>query len=131
MPSFLCFRLHGPLAAWGDIAVGGSRPSAPHASRSAVLGLVAAALGVRREDGDACAELDRAFGFASRTDAPGALLIDYHTAQGPEEKLLRREAREARKAQRPWHRPATRRAELAFPRWELATVLSSRQYRVD
>ena len=131
MPSFLCFRLHGPLAAWGDIAVGGSRPSTPHASRSAVLGLVAAALGLRREDGDACVELDRSFGFASRTDAPGALLVDYHTAQGPKEKLLRAEERAAHKAKLSWHRPATRRAELAYPRWDLATVLSSRQYRVD
>ena len=131
MPSFLCFRLHGPLAAWGDIAVGGTRPSTPHASRSAVLGLVAAALGIRREDADSCAALDRSFGFASRTDAPGALLIDYHTAQGPEEKDLRAEERAARKANLPWHRPATRRAELAYPRADLATVLSSRQYRVD
>src|SRR6266540_4291496 len=131
MASFLCFRLHGPLGSWGDIAVGERRPSTPHASRSAVLGIVAAALGIRRDDGDALAELDRCFGFASRTDAPGELLIDFHTAQGPDEKLLRIGARAAKKAGIPWHRPETRRAELAFRRQELSTLLSSRQYRVD
>ncbi|GAO03221.1 type I-E CRISPR-associated protein Cas5/CasD [Anaeromyxobacter sp. PSR-1] len=131
MASFLCFRLHGPLASWGDIAVGERRPSTPHPSRSAVLGLLAAALRIRRDDADALAALDRGLGFASRTDAPGELLIDFHTAQGPEEKLLRAEAAVAKKAGRPWHRPATRRAELAFGRRALSTLLSSRQYRVD
>jgi CRISPR system Cascade subunit CasD len=132
MAQFLCFRLHGPLASWGDIAVGERRPSAPHLSRSAVLGLVGAALGVRRDEGDTWGELDRSLGFASRTDAPGELLVDFHTAQGPDEKLLRAQAAEARKAGgAPWHRPATRRAELAFGRQELSTLLSNRQYRVD
>jgi CRISPR system Cascade subunit CasD len=131
MAAFLCFRLHGPLASWGEIAVGERRPSAPHLSRSAVLGLTAAALGVRRDDGDAWAELDRCLGFASRTDAPGELLVDFHTAQGPDEKLLRAGEKKARKAGVPWHRPATRKAELAFHRAELSTLLSSRQYRVD
>src|SRR5689334_9356211 len=105
MAAFLCFRLHGPLASWGDIAVGERRPSAPHVSRSAVLGLIAAALGIRRDDSDAWGELDRSVGFASRTDAPGELLVDYHTAQGPDEKLLRAEAAGAKKAGTPWHRP--------------------------
>jgi CRISPR system Cascade subunit CasD len=131
MPAFLCFRLHGPLASWGDIAVGERRPSAPHLSRSAVLGLVAGALGIRRDDADAWSELDRGVGFASRTDAPGELLIDFHTAQGPDEKLLRAQASDARKVGVPWHRPATRRAELEFRRQKLSTLLSSRQYRVD
>ncbi len=64
MTEFLCFRLHGPLASWGDIAVGERRPTSPHLSRSAVLGLVAGALGIRRDDADAWAELDRGVGFA-------------------------------------------------------------------
>ena len=131
MAEFLCFRLHGPLASWGDIAVGERRPSAPHLSRSAVLGVVAAALGVRRDDADAWMELDRSLGFASRTDAPGELLVDFHTAQGPDEQLLRAQEKGAKKADEPWHRPATRKAELSFTRHELSTLLSSRQYRVD
>ncbi|BDG10094.1 type I-E CRISPR-associated protein Cas5/CasD [Anaeromyxobacter paludicola] len=131
MPSFLCFRLHGPLASWGEIAVGERRPSAPHPSRSAVLGILAAALGVRRDDSDAWGSLDAGIGFASRTEAPGQLLVDFHTAQGPGEKLLRADEREARKRKAPWHRPATRKEELAFARADLDTLLSSRQYRLD
>jgi CRISPR system Cascade subunit CasD len=100
-------------------------------SRSGALGIVAAALGIRRDDADGWAELDRSIGFASRTDAPGELLIDFHTAQGPEEKLLRAEAKAAKKAGLTWQRPATRKAELAYRRQVLDTLLSSRQYRVD
>jgi CRISPR system Cascade subunit CasD len=96
-----------------------------------VLGLVGAALRLRRDDPDALTRLDSSLAFASRTDAPGHLLIDYHTAQGPEEKLLRIEERAARKAGSAWHRPATRRAELAYRRGDVATVLSQREYRVD
>lgn len=131
MPAFLCFRLHGPLASWGDVAVGERRPTSPHLSRSAILGLLAAALGIRRDDVEAWTELERSLGFASRTDARGELLLDFHTAQGPEEKLLRAGANAARKAGVPWHRPATRRAELAFASHALDTLLSARQYRVD
>lgn len=131
MTRFLCFRLHGPLASWGDIAVGDKRPTTPHPSRSAVLGLLAAALGVRRDDADAWGVLDGGLLFASRTECPGSLLLDFHTAQGPAEKLLRAEEREARRGHRPWHRPPTRKAELAYRRAELDTLLSSRQYRVD
>ncbi|HZZ84297.1 MAG TPA: type I-E CRISPR-associated protein Cas5/CasD [Anaeromyxobacteraceae bacterium] len=131
MASFLCFRLHGPLASWGDVAVGERRPTSPHPSRSAVLGLVAAALGVRRDDADGWGALDAGVGFASRTDSPGQLLVDFHTAQGPSEKLLRADEREARRRRAPWHRPSTRKAELAFGRSELDTLLSSRQYRLD
>jgi CRISPR system Cascade subunit CasD len=131
MATFLCFRLHGPLASWGDIAVGERRPSLPHLSRSAVLGLVGGGLGIRRDDPERWSELERAVGFASRTDAPGALLLDFHTAQGPGETLLRKEEREAKRAGRAWHRPATRRRELSYARREVDTLLSSRQYRVD
>jgi CRISPR system Cascade subunit CasD len=92
---------------------------------------VAAGLGIRRNDADAWAELDRTLGFASRTEAPGELLVDFHTAQGPDEKLLRADERRARKAGEPWQRPATRRAELAYGRADLSTLLSTRQYRVD
>jgi CRISPR system Cascade subunit CasD len=131
MARFLCLRLHGPLASWGDIAVGQRRPTAPHPTRSATLGLLAAALGVRRADADALRSLDDSVGFASRTDVPGALLFDFHTAQGPGEKLLRAEEKGSRKAGAGWQRPATRRAELAYPRADLDTLLSQREYRVD
>ena len=50
---FLVFQLQAPLAAWGDIAVGECRPTMAYPGQSALLGLLAAALGVRREDAEA------------------------------------------------------------------------------
>ena len=47
---YLVFRLYGPMCSWGDIAVGEVRPSTVHPSKSAILGLIAAALGVKRPD---------------------------------------------------------------------------------
>ncbi len=43
-------QLYGPLAAWGEQAVGGVRRSATHPSKSAILGLCAAAQGIRRDE---------------------------------------------------------------------------------
>ncbi len=117
MHSFIVFRLYGPLAAWGDIAVGEQRPTTPHPSKSAVLGLVAAALGIRCDDDPRHAALADGYGFAVRVDAVGTPLRDYHTSQ--------RASSTAR-----LHHLQTRRDELA-DRQNLATVLSTRDYRTD
>src|SRR5256885_4103212 len=45
---YLVFRLYGPMCSWGDIAVGEVRPSTVPPSKSAILGLIAAALGTKR-----------------------------------------------------------------------------------
>ncbi|MDD5036069.1 MAG: type I-E CRISPR-associated protein Cas5/CasD, partial [Methylococcaceae bacterium] len=84
MPEFLVFRLYGPLASWGDIAVGEQRPTTPHPSKSAILGLVAAALGIRRDENKRHQDLAAGYGYAVRVDAPGVLLRDYHTTQIPD-----------------------------------------------
>ena len=116
MPSsFLVFTLAGPMAAWGDVAVGESRPTFSRPSKSAVLGLVGAALGLGRDDAAAHAALRRGYGFAVWPAAPGHLLLDYHTAQVPTGKGNRG--------------LPTRRHELAQP--SLITTLSTRAYRTD
>ena len=84
MREFLVFRLYGPLAAWGDIAVGEQRPTTPHPSKSAILGLVAAALGIRRDEEERQQALAEGYGYAVRVDASGVLLRDYHTTQIPD-----------------------------------------------
>jgi CRISPR system Cascade subunit CasD len=115
---YLLFRLYAPLAAWGDIAVGEVRPSFERPSRSAVLGLVAAALGIRRDREDELRALDDAYGYAVAVQAQGVPLRDYHTVQRP--------------PQRKGAAYATRRAELsALPRDALATTLSYRDYWQD
>lgn len=115
MRTYLLFRLYGPMAAWGDIAVGESRPSQAHPTRSAVLGLVAAALGLRRDDEAAHQALADGYAMAVCVDAPGELLRDYHTTQVPP-------------ARRGVHH-ATRRDELLGDK--LNTILSQRDYRMD
>jgi len=120
MSDYLLFRLYGPMAAWGDIAVGEFRPSYAHPSKSAVLGLVAAALGIRRDEEAVHQTMATSYGFAVRVEAAGSPIRDYHTAQVPPAGSGRRKKTFA-----------TRKDELAVPKEELGTILSSRDYRCD
>ena len=94
MRAYLVFQLYGPLASWGDIAVGETRPSTPIPSKSAIVGLLAAALGIRRPDtvadpveqralDEKHAQLAEGYGLGVRVDAIGRPLSDYHTAEVP------------------------------------------------
>jgi CRISPR system Cascade subunit CasD len=120
MPTYLLFRLFGPAAAWGDIAVGERRHVFSQPTKSAILGLVAGALGLRRTDDEKLAALHSGYGFASRVDAPGLLMTDFHTAQMPPESAVRRAKGFS-----------TRRDELSLRREVLETVLSYRDYHTD
>lgn len=116
MARFLVFTLAAPLAAFGDVAPGERRVSADRPGHSALAGLIAAALGLTRDDPRQDAVAD-ALAFAVRIDAPGAPLVDYHTTQTPPARRNRRFA--------------TRREELSLPREELNTILSQRAYLTD
>jgi CRISPR system Cascade subunit CasD len=115
MRDYLIFRLYGPLASWGDIAVGEYRPSFAHPSKSAIIGLLAAALGIRQNEEERLQHLAESCSFAVRVDAMGILLRDYHTTQVPS----------AKKGVTHY----TRKSELAMT--DLNTILSSRDYRCD
>lgn len=121
MTSFLLATLYAPIASWGEIAVGERRTSWDRPSRSALLGLVGAALGIDREDQTAHDALDTGYGVAVRVDAPGRSIIDYHSAQT----LAQPEIKRAR--------PHTRRALIRHGerRHRLETILSWREMRVD
>ena len=115
----LLFQLQAPLASWGEPAVGEFRGTAEYPSLSALLALLGAALGVRRDDDAAQAALRDGYRFAVGLQSGGELLRDYHTAQVPPRSALKR-------------RPhATRRDELRVPKPELSTILSTRDYRQD
>lgn len=115
----LVFQLQAPLSSWGDSAVGEYRPSHDYPGVSALVGLLGAALGLRREDESAHAALRDRYGYAVAVQSPGKLLRDYHTAQVPSQATLKK-------------RPhASRRDELAIPRHDLNTILSTRDYRQD
>ena len=74
-------RLEGPLQSWGTRSRFDCRDTELEPSKSAVLGLVAAAMGLPREDDEAVAKL-ASLSMAVRIDWPGSLLRDYHTAGG-------------------------------------------------
>lgn len=116
MAEYLLFRLYGPIASWGEIAVGESRHSAAYPSRSALVGLLAAALGIRRDDDEAQLALASGCRIAVKVLSAGTPLRDYHTVQAPPQRknLVYR----------------TRAQELAN-RQVLETLLSMREYRCD
>ncbi len=121
MTDFLVFRLYGALSSWGDVAVGEVRPSADRPTRSAILGLVAAALGIRRDEEDRHVVLGSSLGIGVLVTSVGKPLVDYHTVQVPR----------SGSSKRP-RRYATRQEELTGRhRSELRTILSQREYRMD
>nr|WP_298379538.1 type I-E CRISPR-associated protein Cas5/CasD [uncultured Halomonas sp.] len=117
MTDYLVFRLYAPLASWGEAAVGETRPTATHPGRAAIIGLLGAALGIKRDDDDGQRALNASVRIAVKQRSPGSLMRDYHTAQVP--------------ATQPKVQHRTRRDELSAPRKVINTVLSSRDYRCD
>ncbi|WP_192458392.1 type I-E CRISPR-associated protein Cas5/CasD [Musicola keenii] len=119
MTEYLVFQLYAPLASWGEPAVGEVRHTSPVPSRSALLGLLAAALGIRRDEEERLAQFNAHYRFAVRAlSRREGWLRDYHTVQMP---------REERKRVR-----YTRRDELCSdPEQGLETLLTAREYRCD
>ena len=115
--NYLVFQLQAPLSSWGESAVGEYRGTAEHPTQSALIGLLGAALGLLREDEAAHAALRDGYGFAVALLSSGSLLRDYHTAQVPSRSALKGRPK------------ATRRHELAVPKNDLSTILSTRDYR--
>ncbi|SDH09732.1 CRISPR system Cascade subunit CasD [Sinosporangium album] len=82
------FLLHlsGPLQSWGERSRFNQRDTATAPTRSGLIGLIAAALGLRRDElgqraGGPITEL-RTLRFTVRIDRPGTLLRDFHTVGG-------------------------------------------------
>lgn len=116
MTDYLLMHLYGPMASWGEIAVGESRHSAVHPSKSALIGLLAAAVGVERSDHEGQQEMAHGYRFGIKLVCAGSPLRDFHTI-GIGQPLRKEVFR-------------TRRQELANPERE-STLLSSREYRCD
>lgn len=115
MTEFLVFRLFGPMASWGDVAVGGFRPSQTHPSKSAVIGLLEAALGIRREQEDVHKALATSCSIAIEVERAGTGARDYHTIQVP--------------AKERGVEYYTRKDELSTTK--LNTILSARDYMFE
>ena len=115
MAHAVVFRLEAAIAAFGEVAVGERRGSRRRPTASAILGLVASALGIGR-DAEGHLDLARDWRIALRCDGLGAPLADFHTAQTPPQRRNRGYA--------------TRREELA-EKLELGTVISRRDHFTD
>lgn len=98
MREFLILKLHGPMQAWGEHTFEGLRPSANFPTRSGLLGLLGACLGIRRNDRQKLQELADSVGMAVRLDKrivtrkDGAKrplrvmkITDYHTVKDARE----------------------------------------------
>jgi len=119
---FLVFRLSGLMAAFGEITVGEQRSLWDAPSKSGVLGLLAACLGLDRDQSEALRHLDQGLGYAARLDNPGYPLRDYHTAQTPTAAGRKRREKAGLDTQ-------TRKGDLEAD--DLNTVLSERMYRLE
>lgn len=77
MMGVIILKLAGPLQSWGDDSRYSERKTRHEPTKSGVVGLLAAALGRRRED-----PIDdlSCLRVGVRTDQPGSLLKDFHTA---------------------------------------------------
>ena len=81
----LLLRLAAPLQAWGSDSKFETRKTNREPTKSGVIGLLAAALGLRRDESEALARLAQ-LRFGVRVEREGQLLVDYHTAKTQDEK---------------------------------------------
>ena len=75
----ILLKFSGPLQSYGTSSHFQTRYTDYYPSKSAVLGLLAACLGYRRDEEEKLRELST-LKFAARIDQQGGLLKDYHTA---------------------------------------------------
>ncbi|WP_331274751.1 type I-E CRISPR-associated protein Cas5/CasD [Schaalia sp. lx-260] len=75
--SSLLLLFRGPMQSWGDESRFATRTSHAYPTKSGVVGLLAAALGRRREDSIDDLSL---LHFGVRVDQPGSLMKDFQTA---------------------------------------------------
>lgn len=116
---YLVFQLRGAMASWGEAAVGEYRGSHDYPTASALAGMVAAALGLRRDQEADLRALNSSYLYGVGVRHAGAVLRDYHTAQVPGRPALK------------GRRHTTRKDELRVARTDLHTILSTRDYRQE
>ena len=79
----LLLRLAAPLQAWGADSKFETRKTGREPTKSGVIGLLAAALGLRRDDSAQLARLAQ-LRFGVRVEREGRLLVDFHMARNEE-----------------------------------------------
>lgn len=113
MTRWLVITLAAPLASFGEEAGNVQRGSAERPTRSALLGLAGAALGILRADNEGQRALTEGVLTATHTIDPGVPVTDFHTYQS----LPRAKGH------------ATTRADALARSADLATSITRRTYR--
>jgi CRISPR system Cascade subunit CasD len=101
MAEFLILKLQGPMQAWGEHSFEGTRPSGNFPTRSALLGLLGACLGICRNEYVRLQQLADSVQFAVRKDSRqietlwGGMktlsvikITDYHTVKDARENYV-------------------------------------------
>ena len=82
----ILLKFAGPMQSWGTNSNFENRHTDFYPSKSAVIGMIAASLGYRRNEDKKIRKLNE-LSFAVRIDQPGNILKDYHTARKNIKKL--------------------------------------------
>ena len=114
MSGFLVFQLKAPLASFGS-SPGLYRATDLRPRRSAILGFLAAALGIERHESERFSDLSRRVLLGHVALNPTSVLVDWHTFQAPG-KLVGQTRREQLEAAEPNCIP-TRREYLQDGHW--------------
>ncbi len=81
----LLLRFAAPLQSWGADSKFETRRTNREPTKSAVIGMLAAAIGLRRDQTEELMILDK-LRFGVRADREGTLLVDFHMAKNPEKR---------------------------------------------
>ena len=81
MRPYLILKLEGVMQAWGGHTFEDRRPSELFPTRSGLLGLLAACLGIDRRDDERQRSLAESVIFTVRVDCPPLKMTDYHTVK--------------------------------------------------
>lgn len=85
--STLLLRLAAPLQSWGIESKFDTRQTLNEPSKSGIIGMIAAAMGIRRDD-DAALQRLNGLRFGVRVDREGRLMRDLHTARSDKTSYL-------------------------------------------
>jgi len=76
---YLLYQLYAPFSSWGSPLPGVVRRTDDHPTKSGVMGMLAASLGITQEMEPEFVQLAASLGFACREDRPGTEIMDFHT----------------------------------------------------
>ncbi len=83
MSQYLIFQLHGPMASGASMPRRSARHTHELPSRSALLGLLAAGVGIRRDDTERLNAFNRHYSLVVCASRNPRWARDYHTVQMP------------------------------------------------